>query len=115
MLYGAMAGEEEKMEISCDPLVLWVPKHNCLICSTILTNPHSELSVPFQSQFEAEIAHNTLVVDPEPPRSEVVKSFRVDGAILHVWVAMILGHYPALVKIHPPLMTIFSARTYIII
>ncbi|XP_064394332.1 EKC/KEOPS complex subunit LAGE3-like [Halichondria panicea] len=67
MLYGAaaMAEQEEKMEISYDPLVL-------------------ELSVPFQSQFEAEVAHNTLVVDPEPPRSEVIKSFRVDGAILHI-------------------------------
>ncbi len=28
MLYGAAMAEEEKMEISYDPLVLWVPNHN---------------------------------------------------------------------------------------
>ena len=45
---------------------------------------HSELTVPFETGFQAEVAYNTLVVDPEPRRSEVKKTLRVDGNVLHV-------------------------------
>ena len=44
----------------------------------------SELTVPFESGFQAEVAYNTLVVDPEPRRSEVKKKLRVERNVLHV-------------------------------
>ena len=46
--------------------------------------PRRELTVPFESGFQAEVAYNALVVDPEPRRSEVKKALKVDGNSLHV-------------------------------
>ena len=42
------------------------------------------LSVPFESGFQAEVAYNTLIVDPEPRRSEVKKTLRVERNTLYV-------------------------------
>ena len=50
--------------------------HYWLLCS--------ELRVPFPCERDAEIAYNTLRVDPEPPRSGVSKQFRLDRGLLLV-------------------------------
>ena len=44
----------------------------------------SELRVPFGHEREAEVAYNTLRVDPEPPRSGVKKHLTVDKNVLIV-------------------------------
>ena len=44
----------------------------------------SELRVPFGHEREAEVAYNTLRVDPEPPRSGVNKHLTVDKNVLIV-------------------------------
>jgi len=41
------------------------------------------LSVPFQTDREAEIAYNALRVDSEPVRSKVSKKLSVQGNCLH--------------------------------
>ena len=43
--------------------------------------------VPFPSAREAEIVYNTLRVDPEPKRSQLVRSMTVEGADLRVTFA----------------------------
>jgi len=40
--------------------------------------------VPFSSEREADIVYNTLRVDPEPKRSQLVKTMAVEGADLCV-------------------------------
>jgi len=42
------------------------------------------LSVPFQTDREAEIAFNSLRVDAEPARSKVIKTLSVNGNCLDV-------------------------------
>ncbi|CAI8007200.1 EKC/KEOPS complex subunit LAGE3 [Geodia barretti] len=50
-----------------------------------MTEKHScELRVPFEHEGEAEVAYNTLKVDPEPPRSGVTKSFLLEKNMLIV-------------------------------
>lgn len=43
-----------------------------------------ELTVPFLSARDAEVAYTSLVVDPEPKRSGVKKVLRVEGSTLTV-------------------------------
>ena len=40
--------------------------------------------VPFPSEREADVVYNTLRVDPEPKRSQLVKTMAVEGADLCV-------------------------------
>ena len=40
--------------------------------------------MPFSSEAEAQIAYNSLVVDPEPKRGGTKKELLVKGNILHV-------------------------------
>ena len=40
--------------------------------------------MPFEHEGEAEVAYNTLKVDPEPPRSGVTKSFLLEKNMLIV-------------------------------
>ena len=40
--------------------------------------------VPFSSEREADIVYNTLRVDPEPKRSQLVKTMAVEGTDLCV-------------------------------
>ena len=47
-------------------------------------NVFSELRVPFACARDAEVAYNTLRVDPEPPRSGVIKSLQYDRTSLIV-------------------------------
>jgi hypothetical protein len=42
------------------------------------------LDVPFESERDAEIAFNSLSVDPEPKRSGLIKDFALQGKVLHV-------------------------------
>lgn len=43
--------------------------------------------VPFPSEREAKIVYNTLRVDPEPKRSQLVRTMAVEGADLRVTFA----------------------------
>lgn len=43
-----------------------------------------ELHVPFENGSDAEVAYQSLVVDPEPRRSGVTKVLRVEGNVLLV-------------------------------
>lgn len=52
-------------------------------CSTL-----SDLQVPFEDIFDAELALKSLTVDPEPPRSGVTKAFRIEGNSLCVYVGL---------------------------
>ena len=45
---------------------------------------YKRLSVPFESGFQAEVAYNMLIVDPEPQRSEVKKTLRMQGNALYM-------------------------------
>ncbi len=42
------------------------------------------LEVPFESERDAEIAFNSLSVDPEPKRSGLIKDFVLQGKVLRV-------------------------------
>jgi hypothetical protein len=42
------------------------------------------LDVPFSNDRDAEIAYNSLSVDPEPKRSGLLKEFALKGNVLHV-------------------------------
>jgi len=42
------------------------------------------IKVPFPSEREAEIVYNTLRVDPEPKRSQLVRSMNLEGSDLCV-------------------------------
>ena len=59
-------------------------------CVYYLLRYHSlstrELRVPFENGSDAEVAYQSLVVDPEPRRSGVTKVLRVEGNVLLVWV-----------------------------
>ncbi len=53
----------------------------------LLLQPEMEvvsLDVPFESERDAEIAFNSLSVDPEPKRSGLIKDFALQGKVLHV-------------------------------
>lgn len=52
-----------------------------------------EISVPFCTETEAQIACNSLSVDPEPKRGGVKKELMVKGNVLQAWV------FPCLIKI----------------
>ena len=52
-----------------------------------------EISVPFCTETEAQIACNSLSVDPEPKRGGVKKELVVKGNVLQAWV------FPCLIKI----------------
>ena len=52
-----------------------------------------EISVPFCTETEAQIACNSLSVDPEPKRGGVKKELVVEGSVLKAWV------FPCLIKI----------------
>ena len=43
-----------------------------------------EISVPFTTESEAQIARNSLSVDPEPKRGGAKKTLTVKGNVLHV-------------------------------
>ena len=43
-----------------------------------------EISVPFTTESEAQIACNSLSVDPEPKRGGAKKTLTVKGNVLHV-------------------------------
>ena len=51
-----------------------------------------EISVPFCTETEAQIACNSLSVDPEPKRGGVKKELIVKGNVLQAWV------FPCLIK-----------------
>ena len=51
-----------------------------------LDQSNRDIRVPFPSAREAEIAYNSLRVDPEPKRGGVNKKLCVDGNILQVSV-----------------------------
>ena len=40
--------------------------------------------MPFPTEFEAQIAYNSLSVDPEPKRGGVKKELTVESNVLHV-------------------------------
>lgn len=40
--------------------------------------------MPFRTEFEAQIAYNSLSVDPEPKRGGVKKELTVESNVLHV-------------------------------
>ena len=42
------------------------------------------LDIPFSNDRDAEIAYNSLSVDPEPKRSGLLKEFVLKGNVLHV-------------------------------
>ena len=59
------------------------------VCSHWVTTPSfpsRELCVPFENGSDAEVAYQSLVVDPEPRRSGVTKVLRVESNTLLVWV-----------------------------
>jgi len=51
------------------------------------TSMELSVSVPFPSTREAEIVLKTLQVDPEPKRSQLVRTMRVEGSDLLVTFA----------------------------
>ena len=64
------------------------------------------VSVPFPSTREAEIVLKTLQVDPEPKRSQLVRTMRVEGTDLLVTfactepVTLRWGHLPIFLVIY---------------
>ncbi|CAL8079915.1 unnamed protein product [Orchesella dallaii] len=58
-----MLNEMEKIDDSCDKATL-------------------HMKIPFNCAREAEIAYNSLRVDSEPKRSQVLRSLSVDGTAL---------------------------------
>ena len=57
----------------------WIPNLVCFAEMDLVS-----LDVPFESERDAEIAFNSLSVDPEPKRSGLVKEFSLQGNVLHV-------------------------------
>ena len=63
------------------------------------------VSVPFPSTREAEIVLKTLQVDPEPKRSQLVRTMRVEGSDLLVTFAcsepatLRWGHLPIFILV----------------
>ena len=58
---------------------VWIPNLVCFAEMDLVS-----LDVPFESERDAEIAFNSLSVDPEPKRSGLVKEFSLQGNVLHV-------------------------------
>ena len=61
-----------------------LPKYHLNSMFKSLTISLRDLRVPFPTAREAEIAYNSLRVDPEPKRSGVKKELSVDGTNLCV-------------------------------
>ena len=59
-------------------------QQNIAECTHVYKYLYSELRVPFPCVRDAEVAYNTLRVDPEPPRSEVSKCLQQDANMLIV-------------------------------
>jgi len=42
------------------------------------------IQIPFENEKSAEIVWNSLKVDPEPPRSQMIKDMQIEGQVLVV-------------------------------
>ena len=62
-------------------LILSIFGHCVQICASLRFR---EISVPFTTESEAQIACNSLSVDQEPKRGGAKKTLTVKGNVLHV-------------------------------
>ena len=71
-------------------LVIVVPKRSLNLSIVLqcfqrfVSWPLREISVPYTTESEAQIACNSLSVDPEPKRGGAKKTLTVKGNVLHV-------------------------------